>query len=140
MRRMFVALCLTVPILSFTVVAGPEARADKPGLDAWAGDYGDAEGRLRCAEDGEFLRFEPDGRVLLFGDGPDGQEIGALSETPDGGLSMRVQDGGAAIDFALTPAGNGALAIVGASVDGTADPTTLDAWQSRHGAWVPCPQ
>lgn len=141
MHRMLPALCLTVAVLPYALAADPAAAQDQPGVAAsWTGDYGDAEGRLRCAEDGEFLRFEPDGQVLLFGGGQDGQPIGAWGQAAEGDLVLRVADGQDTIDFLLTPDDSGALAITGALMNGTPDPALLEEWQTRHGAWVPCPQ
>lgn len=122
---------LTV-LAGLTLLSGPALAVD--GSDI-AGDYGDANGRLGCAADGEYLEFTADGKVQLWEDGA--SQTVATYEVIDGlAVALDLADPpGHRIDLSIE---GDRLAIVGYSVDGQPDPAELETWSHRHGAFVPC--
>jgi hypothetical protein len=104
----------------------------------FAGDWGDATGRLACADDGEYLQFQEDGQVMIV-EGDNSEAVAQLADEGDGTMIMTLLEDGGDVALILSPEEDGSLAIIGALVTGVPHAEALADFQSRHEAWVPCP-
>ncbi len=109
------------------------AAAETVTLDSLAGDYGDRNGRLRCAADNEFLRFGADG-ALQINEGRGLEPAGTVALDPDERVRLTLPDGMAILLTVYA----GELTISGAERDGSADADLLQSLQDRHGGFVRC--